>query len=56
MTFELLCSTAEFANLLVEAPSPHPIRTCPFNNLVLDYLDIEAAEGEDSDRHGRPSC
>jgi hypothetical protein len=35
---------------------PPPSRTCPFNKLVLDFLDIEAEQGEDSDRHGSPSC
>ena len=49
-TFELPSYAVGLANLLAEAPSPPPLRTCPFNNLVLDYLDIEAEEGEDSDR------
>jgi hypothetical protein len=55
-TFELPTYAVELANLLAEAPSPPPSRIRPFNKLVLDYVDIEAEEGEDSDRHGSPSC
>ncbi len=54
-TFELPCYAAGLANLLAEAPSPPPSRIRPFNKLVEDYLDVEADEGEDSDRHGSPS-
>ena len=54
-TFELPSYAAELANLLAEAPSPPPSRTRLFNNLVLDFLDIEAEQGEDIDRHGSPS-
>ena len=54
-TFELPSYAAELANLLAEAPSLPPIRTRPFNKLVLDFLDIEADQGEDSDRLGSPS-
>ena len=54
-TFELPSYAAELANLFAEAPSPPPIRTPPFNKSVLDFLDIEADQGEDSDRHGSPS-
>ena len=53
--FELPSYVAELANFLAEAPSPPPSRTRPFNNLVLDFLDIEAEQGEDIDRHGSPS-
>ena len=48
--FEFPLYVAELANLLAEAPSPPPSRIGSFNNLVLDFLDIEAEEGEDSDR------
>ena len=41
-TFELPSYATKLANLLVEAPSPPPSRTCSFNKLVLDFLDIEA--------------
>ena len=51
-TFKLPSYVAELANLLAEAPSPPPSHTRPFNNLVLDFLDIEAEQGEDIDRHG----
>ena len=49
-TFELPSYVAELANLLAEAPSPLPSRIQPFNNLVLDFLGIEAEEAEDTDR------
>ena len=55
-TFELPSYVAELAHLLAEASSQAPIRTRPFNKLVLDFLNIEAEQGEDSDRHGSPSC
>ena len=55
-TFELLCYAAGFANLLADAPSLPPSRTRPFNKLKEDYLNIEAEEGEDSDRHSSPTC
>ena len=54
-TFELPCYAAGLANLLAEAPSPPPSRIRPFNKLVEEYIDVEAEEGEDSDRHGSPS-
>jgi hypothetical protein len=53
-TFELPPYAAQLANVLAEAPSPPPIRTRPFNKLVLDFLDIEAEQGEDSDTHASP--
>ena len=55
MTFDLPSYAAEFAHFLAEALSPPPSRFRPFNKLVLDFLDIEAEQGEDSDRHGSPS-
>ena len=55
-TFELPSYIADLVHLLAEAPSTPPSRTCPFNKLVLDFLDIKAEYGEDSDRHGSPSC
>jgi hypothetical protein len=54
-TFELPSYAAELANVLAELPSPPPTRTRPFNNVVLDFLDIEAKQGEDSDSHGSAS-
>ena len=54
-TFKLPSYAIELAHLLAEAPSPPSSCTCPFNNLVLDFLDIEAEQGEDSDRYGSPS-
>ena len=53
---ELPLYATELTHHLMKAPSPPPTRTCPFNNLVLDFLDIEAQHGEDSDRHDSPSC
>ena len=55
-TFELLCYVAGLANLLAEALSPPPSPIQPFNKLVEDYVDIETEEGNDSNRHGSPSC
>ncbi len=49
-TFELPCYAAGLANLLAEAPSPPPSRIQLFNKLVEVYVDIEAKEGDDSDR------
>ena len=49
-TFELPSYDVELANLLAEALSPPPSRLRPFNKLVLDFLDIETEEDEDSDR------
>ncbi len=53
-TFELPPYAAQLANVYAEAPSPPPSRTRPFDNLVLEFLDIEAEQGEDSDRHASP--
>ena len=55
-TFELFFYVADLAHLLAEAPSPPPSRTRLFNKLVLDFLDMEAEKGDDSDRHGNPDC
>ena len=55
-TFELPLYVADLAHLLAEAPSPPLCRTHSFHKLVLDSLNIEAKQGEDSDRHGNPSC
>jgi hypothetical protein len=55
-TFELPTYAVGLANVLAEAPSPPPSRIRSFNKLVLEYVDIEAREGEDSYRHGSPSC
>ena len=54
-TFDLSSYAADLANLLAEAPSPPPMRTRPINNLVENFLDIEAKHGKDSDRHVSPS-
>jgi len=53
--FELPSYIVELAHHFAEAPSPPPTRTCPFNNIVLGFLDIEAEQGEDNDRHNNPS-
>jgi hypothetical protein len=55
-TFELPSYAAQFAHLLAEATSPLPNRIRPLNKLVLDFLDIDAKQCEDSDRHGSQSC
>ena len=53
--FELPLYAADLAHFLAEAPFPPPSRTRLFNKLVLDFLDIKADQGEDSDRHGSPN-
>jgi hypothetical protein len=53
-SFELPPYAAQLANVYAEAPSPPPSRTRPFDNLVLNLLDIEAVQGEDRDTHGSP--
>ena len=55
-TFELPTYAAGLANLLAEAPSPPPSRIRRFNKLVEEYVDVEAEEGKNSDRHDSPSC
>ena len=54
-TFELPPYASELAHRLAEAPSPPPSRIRPYNKLVLDFLDIEAEQGEESDRHSSHS-
>ena len=54
--FELFSYVVVHTHLPAEAPSPSPSGTRPFNKQVLDFLDIEAKQGENSDRHGSPSC
>jgi hypothetical protein len=54
-TFELPPYAAEVAHLLAEAPSPPPRRIRPFHKGVLNFLDIEAVQGEDSDTLLSPS-
>ena len=51
-TFKLPSYAPELAHLLPESPSPPLSRTRPFNKLVFNFLDIEADQGKDSDRHG----
>ena len=50
-TFELPLYAAKLANLLAKAPFLPPSCNHPFNKLVLGFLDIEAEQGEDNDRH-----
>ena len=54
MTFNLPSYAADLAHLMVEAPSPPPKRTRPFNDLVFNLLDIEALQAEASDGHSSP--
>lgn len=46
---------SKFSHHFAEALFPSPTHR-PFNKLVLVVLDIEAEHGDDSDRHGCPSC
>ena len=50
--FKLPSYVVELAHLLAETPSPPPSPIRLVNKLVLDFPDIEAEQGEDSDRHG----
>ena len=54
-TFDLPSYVVDLVHLLAEASSPPPMRTRPINNLVLNYFDIEAEQGKDSNRHDSPS-
>ena len=56
ISFELPLYATNLAHLLVEAPSPPPGRTRPFNKLIFYFLDIEAEQVKDSDRHGSQNC
>jgi hypothetical protein len=47
-TFDLPPYAADLAHVMAEAPSPPPSRIRPFNNQVLEFLDIEAVQGEHS--------
>ena len=55
MTFELPSYATGFAHQFAKAPSPPPPHARPFNTLVLNFLDVEAEQGEDNDRDGSPS-
>jgi hypothetical protein len=54
-TFELPPYASELAHRFAEAPSPPPSRIRPYNKLVLDFVDIEAEQGEESDTHSSQS-
>ena len=54
-TFELPQYASDLANRFAEAPSPPPHRIRPFNKGVLDFVDIEAEQGEESDTHSSQS-
>ena len=54
-TFELPHYASELANVLAEAPSPPPSPIRPYKKPILVFLDIEAEEGEESDRHSSHS-
>ena len=55
-SFDLPSYAAELANVMAVAPSPSPSPPRHLINEVSAYVDIEAEEGEDSDRLGSPSC
>ena len=54
-TFELPPYASELAHRFAEAPSPPPSRIRPYNIGVLDFVDIEAEQGEESDTHSSQS-
>jgi hypothetical protein len=55
-TLELPSYVVELAHILGEVSSPPPSRTFHINKLILDFLDIEAKQCNDDDRHDNPSC
>lgn len=55
MTFTLPTYAADLAHQMVDAPSPPPRRTRPFNDLVSNFLDIEALQAEATDEQSSPS-
>jgi len=53
--FELLSYDVGLTHHFAEAPSPSPTSIRPFNKQILEFLDVEAEQGEDSDSHDTPS-
>ena len=47
--FDLPSYAGGLAHVFVEAPSPVPVRTRRYNSRVLDFVDVEAKQSDESD-------
>ena len=52
--FNLFSYAGGLALVFAEAPSPIPVRIRRYNSRVLDFVDVEARQGDKSD--GSSSC
>ena len=52
--FYLLSYAGGLAHVFAEASSPVPVRTRRYNSRVLDFVDVEARQSDESD--GSSSC
>ena len=47
--FDLPSYAGGLAHVFAEAPSPVPVRTRRYNSRVLDFVDVEAEQSDESD-------
>ena len=47
--FDLPSYAGGLAHVFAEAPSPVPVRTRRYNSRVLDFVDVEAGQSDESD-------
>ena len=47
--FNLPSYAKGLAQVFAEAPSPVPVHTQCYNSTVLDFVDVEAKQGDESD-------
>ena len=47
--FDLPSYAGGLAHVFAEAPSPVPVRTRRYNSRVLDFIDVEARQSDESD-------
>ena len=47
--FDLPSYARGLAHVFAEAPSPVPVRTRRYNSRVLDFVDVEARQSDESD-------
>ena len=47
--FDLPSYVGGLAHVFAEAPSPVPVRTRRYNSRVLDFVDVEARQSDESD-------
>ena len=47
--FDLPSYTGGLAHVFVEAPSPVPVCTRRYNSRVLDFVDVEAGQSDETD-------